>query len=286
MSREGAALLDRHRVVDGVRLACCDCGEGPPVVFVHGTPAHAWIWREVLPAVERAGHRVIAYDLLGYGASERPVARDTAVPAQAELLRALLDELGVDRCALVGHDLGGAIGQLLAVHHPERLTHLVLVDTVSYDSWPSETWQAIIRDHLDRYAAMPTDEFEALLTRQLRMTVADPQRMTGEVLEAYLAPHRSRLGQASFFEHQVRTYDSTPTERVAPALRELAVPTKIVWGADDRWQPVVYAHRLAADVPAAELTVVPDAGHFVTEDAPQRVADEIAGFLGRPDPAG
>lgn len=272
-------LLDRADVVDGVRLAYCDRGEGPPVVFVHGTPAHAVIWRNVLPAVQAAGHRTVAYDLLGYGRSERPVSRDTSVPAQAELLVALLDHLGVDRCVLVGHDIGGAVGQLVAVDHPDRLAGLVLVDTVSYDSWPSETWQEIIRDHLDAYAAMPADEFEALLTRQLAMTVADPQRMTGEVLEVYLAPHRSRLGQASFFEHQVRTYDSAPTQRVASRLSTLALPTKVVWGARDRWQPVSYAHRLATDIPDAELALVQDAGHFVTEDAPERVTHEVTAFL-------
>lgn len=272
-------LLDRSGVVDGVRLAYCDGGTGHPVVFVHGTPAHTVIWRNVLPAVQAAGYRTIAYDLLGYGASERPVARDTGVPAQAQLLTALLDHLDIGRCVLVGHDIGGAVGQLLAVDHPGRLTALVLIDSVSYDSWPSETWQTIIRDHLDAYATMPHDEFQALLTRQLEMTVVDPQHMTGEVLESYLAPHRSPLGQVSFFEHQVRTYESTPTQRVASRLSSLTVPTKIVWGAQDRWQPVSYAHRLAADIPDAQLAVVDGAGHFITEDAPQRVAEEITAFL-------
>lgn len=274
-------VLDEHMVVDGVRLAYRDHGEGPAVVFVHGTPAHAVIWRNVLPAVEAAGYRVIAYDLLGYGASERPVARDTAVPAQAQLLAELLDRLEVGRCAVVGHDIGGAVGQLLAVNRPERLARLALVDTVSYESWPSETWQAVIDGHLGDYAAMGAEDFEALLAGQLTMTVADPEHMTGDVLDAYLAPHRSRVGRVSFFEHQVRTYDSTPTQHAAAALPSLTVPTTIIWGQQDRWQPVSYAHRLAGDIPGAELVVVEGAGHFVMEDAPDRVADEIVAFLSR-----
>lgn len=272
-------VLDDNAVVDGVRLAYRDRGEGPAVVFVHGTPGHAVIWRDVLPTVEAAGYRVIAYDLVGYGASERPVAHDTAVPSQAGLLEGLLARLGVGRCALVGHDIGGAIGQLLAVDRPERLAGLVLVDTVSYDSWPSQTWRTIIDRHLDDYAAMSAEDFEALLTRQLTMTVADPERMTGEVLDAYLAPHRSRLGRVSFFEHQVRTYDSAPTQRAAAALPSLTVPTKIIWGEQDRWQPVSYAHRLAADIPGAELVVVEGGGHFLMEDVPDRVAAEVVDFL-------
>src|SRR5690242_11437065 len=113
-------FLDRHVLVDGVRLAHRDRGTGDPVVLVHGTPSYSHEWRHVVPHVEAAGHRVITYDLLGYGQSERPLDRDTSVAAQTELLVALLDALGVESAALVTHDIGGAIGQRMAVLHPER----------------------------------------------------------------------------------------------------------------------------------------------------------------------
>ena len=73
------SFLDLNVVVDGVRLAYRDRGEGPPVVFVHGTPSYSYEWREVVPEVESAGYRVVTYDLLGYGDSERPLDRDTSV---------------------------------------------------------------------------------------------------------------------------------------------------------------------------------------------------------------
>jgi pimeloyl-ACP methyl ester carboxylesterase len=84
-------ILDRHIVVDGVRVAYTDAGTGPPVVLIHGTPSHAFIWRAVLPGLVQAGYRVLAFDLLGYGQSERPLHRNTSVAAQAVLLTALLD---------------------------------------------------------------------------------------------------------------------------------------------------------------------------------------------------
>lgn len=272
-------LLDREAIVDGVRLAYRDRGSGEPVVFLHGTPSHSFIWREVVPEIERAGHRVVLFDLLGYGRSERPLTRDTSVRGQVDVLQALLQHLGIDRFSLVAHDIGGAIAQLLATAAPERVHRLMLIDTVSYDSWPSDTWQAIIRDHLQNYAAMPADEFEAMLTRQLRMTVANPDRMSGQVLEAYLAPHRSALGRASFFEHQVRHYDSSPTQQVVPALARLTMPVRLLWGAQDTWQPLTYAKRLTADIPGSELVVIDNGGHFLMEDQPQRVRSEILNFL-------
>ena len=271
--------LDRHVLVDGVRLAYRHRGEGEPVVFVHGTPSYSHEWRHVVPEVEAAGHRVITYDLLGYGASERPLARDTSVGAQTELLVGLLDALGIERPSLITHDIGGAIGQRIAVLHPERVRRLMLIDSVSYDSWPSETWQEIIRTRLENYAATPAEDFEEMLGRQLAMTVADPARMRGDELRAYLAPHRTALGRASFFEHQVRHYDSRYTEEITGRLGEIAVPVRILWGEQDRWQPTSYAQRLAADVPHAELVVVPGTGHFLMEDDPERVTREVLDFL-------
>ncbi|WP_184727533.1 alpha/beta fold hydrolase [Saccharopolyspora phatthalungensis] len=268
-------------IVDGARLAYRHTSgrTGEALVFLHGTPSHSHIWRNVLPAVEAAGHAVLAYDLLGYGASERPPNRDTSVTAQAGLLAEALTQRGIQRCTLIAHDIGGAVAQIFATRHPDRIDRLMLIDTVSYDSWPSSTWRQIIRDHLDDYAAMPQADFEAMLTRQLRMTVADPARMSGETLAAYLAPHRTPMGRASFFAHQVRHYNSEPTQRLAPLLKTLTAPTRIVWGAEDRWQPVTFAERLAADIPNAALSVVAGAGHFLMEDNPARVVEEIQTLL-------
>ncbi|MFH8800962.1 alpha/beta fold hydrolase [Streptomyces sp. NPDC017936] len=91
-------------------------------------------------------------------------------------------------------------------------------------------------------------------------------------------------GRVSFFEHQVRHYDSKYTEEISDKLGSLAVPVRTLWGERDRWQPLHYAERLSGDIPGADLVVVPDAGHFLMEDAPRRVAHEIGGFLVTPVP--
>lgn len=274
-------MIDDQLLVDGVRLACRyrAGSSGEVLVFLHGTPSHSFLWRNVVPPLEADGHTVLAHDLLGFGASERPVERDTSVTAQARLLAALLDRVGITRCTLVAHDIGGAIAQIFATRHPDRVDRLMLIDTVSYDSWPSATWRAIIRDHRDSHVGMPQREFEDMLGRQLAMTVADRTRMSGDILDAYLAPYRTPLGRASFFEHQVRHYDSGPTQRVAPLLETLPMPTRILWGELDRWQPLAYGQRLARDIPGAELVTVADAGHFLMEDAPARVVAEIRRLL-------
>ncbi|QHF95305.1 alpha/beta hydrolase [Streptomyces sp. NHF165] len=273
-------FLPSDLIVDGVRLSYRDRGAGEPVVFLHGTPSHSYEWRNVVPHIEEAGHRAITYDLLGYGRSERPVDRDTSVAAQTDLLGGLLDALGIEQAAIVAHDIGGAVGQRFAVAHPERVRRLMIIDTVSYDSWPSATRRKIIEEQLEDHMQLPQEAFDALLARQLRMTVADgAATMAGDVLDAYLAPHRSALGRVSFFEHQMRHYDSRYTEEITGQLASLAMPVRILWGERDQWQPLTYAQQLAEDIPGARLTVVPGAGHFVMEDAPERVTEEVLDFL-------
>lgn len=273
------SILDRHLLVDGVRIAYTDVGVGPPVVLIHGTPSHAFLWRAVLPALVKAGYRVLALDMLGYGQSERPLDQDTSVAAQAVLLDQLLDAWHLADANIVGHDIGGAVALILATTHPEHVSTLTLIDTVSYDSWPSATWRTIIENHLQDYAAMPIAEFRAMMERQLRMTVFHKELMSGTVLEAYLAPLLSDLGKQSFFLHQVQHYDSRYTEAIMPELPGLTMPVQIIWGAADEWQPVQYAHRLQQDIPTANLTIVPHAGHFLMEDAPDQVTKVIRQFL-------
>ncbi|MBT3150152.1 alpha/beta hydrolase [Streptomyces sp. CHD11] len=275
-------LLTSDLVVDGVRLAYRDQGRGMPVIFIHGTPSHSYEWRDVVPHIEADGFRAVTYDLLGYGRSERPVNRDTSVAAQTDLLAHLLDALDIERADIVAHDIGGAVGLRFAVAHPERVRRLLVIDSVSYDSWPSPTWRRIIDEHLDDCMSMSQEAFDDLLTRQLEMTVADGSLMTGGVLEAYLAPHRSALGRASFFEHQVRHYDAKYTEEISDALGGLSVPVRVLWGEEDRWQPLHYARRLSGAIPDADLVTVPGAGHFLMEDAPERVVEEIRTFLSAP----
>lgn len=273
-------MPDRDVVVEGARIAYRDGGDGGrPVVLVHGTPSHSYIWRQVARGLSEAGHRVLVFDLLGYGCSERPLRRDTSVAAQAHILRQLLDFWELGRADVVGHDIGGAIAMILAVANPERFRSLVLIDTVSYDSWPSETWQEIIREHLQEHHRMSLEEFRKMMIGQLRMTIHDKERMNGEVLEAYLEPLSGELGKTSFFAHQVSHYDSRYTQEIADDLKNLAVPVKILWGEEDEWQPISYGRKLASDIPRAELSIVPQAGHFLMEDAPHRVTQELLDFF-------
>lgn len=282
-------LLPDHVVLDGHRIACGrhgadDGGDGDPMVLIHGTPSHSFIWRNVVPALTAAGFRVHLFDLLGFGASERPrdPAVDTSVDAQDAVLTGLMRHWGLERAHIVGHDIGGAVALRFGVFHAEMVRSLTVIDAVSYDSWPSVTWREIIATGLDALIRAPDAAHRERFARQLRMVVHDKSVMAGDVLDTYLDAISGPLGQPSFFQHQVRHYDSRYTAEINDRLAALgaARPVQILWGETDEWQPVDWAHRLAADIPGSALHVIPEAGHFAMEDQPETVAARIAAFAG------
>ncbi|MGB8666178.1 MAG: alpha/beta hydrolase [Serratia inhibens] len=271
-------LLDRHIIVDGHRIAAGVHGAGDPLVLVHGTPAHSIIWRNLLPRLTAAGFQVHLYDLLGFGASERPLSADTSIAAQAELLIGLLDHWQLDTAHVFGHDIGGALSLRAAFSHAERFRSLTIADICSYDSWPSPTWRGI-RDNYRQYAVMDERQHAQTQERQLKMAVFNKSLMEGELLQRYLAPIVGVVGQPAFYQQQVAHYNARYTEDFAQRLLELRLPVQILWGENDEWQPVSYAYRLQADIPDARLQVIPQAGHFLMEDAPEAVAQRLVAFI-------
>lgn len=271
-------------LIDGRRIAVGRMGAGAPVVLIHGTPSFSWIWRNVAPHIAAAGYRVHLFDLLGFGHSERPrdPAVDTSVGVQAPILAALMDHWGLADAHIVAHDIGGAVAQRFGIFHRDRVRTLTLIDTVSFDSWPSPRTREQMRAGLDRLIKAPDAEHRAHFRDWLETAVSDVAGFRDEARDVYLDMIAGPVGQASFFQHQVAHYDPRYTLEIADRLGELgAKPVQIIWGEDDAWQVVDWADKLKAAIPNAELHIVPDAGHFAMEDRPAEIAQLLTGFIGR-----
>jgi len=268
-------LITEQVVVNGHRIASGTLGEGAPVVFLHGTPSSSLIWRNVAPRVAQQGLRAHVFDLLGFGLSERPhdPQVDTSISAQVEVLKAMLDHWGLDRFHLVAHDIGGGIAQRFGVFHPERLISLTLIDTVSYDSYPSPRTRRQMAQGLAALAKAPDGAHRSHFRDWLLGAVHDKDSFAGGPLETYLDHISGWIGQPSLFQHQVRHYDPVHTLEFADRLSELGqLPVQIIWGADDAWQVVDWAHRLHRAIPGSRLNILEECGHFAPEDQPERIA--------------
>ena len=277
-----ATLTDSNLLIGGHRIAWAAVGAGEPVVLIHGTPSSSYIWRNVAPRLAEAGHRVFAFDLLGFGASERPAdpVVDTSVTGQVPVLLSLMDHWGLETSHIVAHDIGGGVAQRIAVFHPERVKSLTLIDTVSMDSWPSKRTREQMRAGLELLIKKSDTEHRAHFRDWLSSAVHNKERFAADALEPYLDLISGPVGQGSLFQHQVAHYDCRHTMEIGPRLAELsALPVQIIWGENDAWQTVDWAHKLQRAIPGSVLYIVPECGHFAMEDQPDRISALLISFL-------
>ena len=281
--RDVHALPGADHIVDGVRLhvVAHGSGDGVPVVLLHGVPTTSYLWRDVQRDLEHH-HRSWAVDLLGMGCSERPAGGRYDLASQAALLIRLIDELGLDRVALVGHDIGGGAALHLAAAAPHRVAALVLVDApIHADEWPVPALRALQAPvagdvQVAALAALPALGRKYLglqLSRGLRSSALDDH-----ALATYAEPLLTGEGLRGMLR-VVRALDPAGAEAALDLVAAKPPPTLVLWAEHDVWHGGAYGRRLAASIPGARYVCVADAGHFLPEDRPERVAEELTAFL-------
>ncbi|HET6403018.1 MAG TPA: alpha/beta hydrolase [Candidatus Thermoplasmatota archaeon] len=254
---------------------------GTPVVFLHGVPTSAYVYREVVRAMHEE-HDCIAFDWPGFGSSEKPKRLDLSHRARMEHLLALLDAMGLPKVHLVVHDIGGPAGLLLAVEHPERVERLVVLNTTVYKSHYRPPLPAlaqlvpIVRDITRPLFQKPTFEFF------FKHGCARPERLRADVLENHWRLASGDGGIRVIFDTWAQIPEGAPSiERIRRDMGRFPGPSLVLFGADDPYLPPPNAERFAKALPNAELQLLPNAGHFVQEDAPEEVADRIMAFLAK-----
>ena len=262
-------MKQRHRTSGG-ELAYVDEGEGPAVVLMHGFPSSSYLWRAFIPALA-ARHRVIAPDLVGFGDSDKPEDASLTVTAQAGYVHELLETLGVQEFAVIGHDTGGGVAQLLALDAGAKA--MVLLDSIAFDVWPIEGVRML-------QETPPEQETAELVGDIVRLTldlgIGKKERMTDELVAAYAAPFRD---EPHAFFRAARGIDGAGLAGREDELAALDIPVFILWGEDDPFLPVEMAHRLNELLDGSALALLPACSHFVVEDAPETIAPLVAEWL-------
>jgi haloalkane dehalogenase len=262
--------------IDGQRMHYVDEGEGAPILLLHGEPTSSFLWRKLIPQLPG---RKVAPDLIGFGRSDKPTELGWySYDRHVESIAALVEELDLTELTLVVHDWGGPIGLRIAAEHPERVARLVILNTgIGGGRAPSETWL--------RFRAVVRELGGALDIGRL-VEAGTSQGLDDEVRETYDAAFptpESKAGALAFPELVPTEADHPNTasmNRVRDALRDWHKPTLVIWGADDAVLPVQYAQGFVDLIPGARGPVlIEGAAHFLQEDKPDEVAEEIRGFL-------
>lgn len=267
--------------VDGQLVNTIELGEGPPIVFVHGLSGSWPNWLEQLPVLARH-HRVIAMDLPGFGHS--PMLSETiTISGYARLLDGLLGVLGVDAATVVGNSMGGFVSAELAIAYPQRVERLVLVSAAGISSYqdPRGMRAAQTLTRLERivaaYTAWVASKSETVARRRglrnatLGLVVRHPGR-----LPAALAAEQIRGAGKPGFLQGLRANIEYPIRERLP---EIACPTLIVWGDEDRVISVRDADVFAKLIPGSRKVVFEKTGHMAMLERPAAFNELLERFV-------
>lgn len=268
----GTPFVPKMVSVNGHRLRVIDTGRGAPVILVHGLAASMYAWRFEIPALVQAGNRVIAFDNLGFGYSDKP-AHGYTNAAYVALLMGLMDSLNVPMAVLVGHSMGGAIVAEAAVAHPDRVTGLVLVDAAGFGvRWPFTLRVArwpVVGAIVDRFRSRGS------AARILRRLYGDPSRITDRDIDQYYAPMRAP-GAGRALRGVLREYRF---DALQSRIDSVVVPTLVIWGSKDPLIPATTGQTIVARLQRGAFVLIPDAGHVLPEEAPVAFNRTLIAFL-------
>ncbi|MCF6179007.1 MAG: alpha/beta fold hydrolase [Geopsychrobacter sp.] len=253
----------------GHRYALLDRGDGDEaVILIHGITTYSFIWRQVLPFL-MTDRRLVAFDLLGCGGSDMPLDVGYSLAEHAERLLLLVQQLGIKRLHLVGHDVGGGIAQIFAVRYPEMVIDLSLINSVAYDYWPVQPITTM-RTPILRHFAMATLDIGAF-GMIVRRGLYHKDRLDPELLELFSAPVRSSIGRKAFL-HFARCLDNRNLTEIADDLCNLKIPVLLLRGEADVYLSEEISLRLKRDIPGCRLLKIPTGGHYIQEDEPEKIA--------------
>ena len=270
---------------DGLRYHYVDEGSGPTLLFVHGNPTWSFAFRNLIKALSPS-YRVLAVDHIGCGFSDKPQNYSYHLAQHVANLERFVTELNLRDITLFAHDWGGAIGMGVATRSPERFSRFVLFNTAAFRSQRIPLRIAVCR--IPGLGAIGVRGLNLFSRAALRMAVARPDRLTPAVRRGYLAPYgnwHDRVAVLRFVEDiplspTHPSYDTlVAIEEGLPKLRDR--PMLFVWGERDWCFTTEFLDEFLRRFPNAESLRLPDAGHYVFEDAIEPIRARVQEFLTR-----
>jgi pimeloyl-ACP methyl ester carboxylesterase len=250
--------------------------QGPAIILLHGIPSSSYLWKDVIDPLAARGYDVVAPDLLGYGDSDKRVDADLSVAAQSRYVIALMEQLGIREAAVVGHDIGGGIAQLMAADEPARVARLVLIDSIVDNNWPVPQIARLKEPVWDQI--MVGLDLRKGFKEGLEKGIASEGTVTDELVEEWVRPFQDQVGRRAYLRAARALHNRDLVAR-SRHIQDIETPTLILWGANDAFLEPQWGEKLAHKLRGASLKVIEPGGHFLPLDRPEAVGDEILSFL-------
>jgi epoxide hydrolase 4 len=281
-----SSFQEGYADVGDVRIHYVEEGHGPLVLLLHGFPEFWYGWRLQIAPLAAAGFRVVAPDLRGYNLSSKPdgVAAYRADRVAADI-RGLIGELGTESALLVGHDWGGSVAWVTAMHHPEVVDRLAILDAAH----PRKLNEALktpgqLRRSWYFFFFQPPAVTESIVRardwRFFRRFLRDAQPpYTSEEMDRYVeawSQPGAATGMINYYRAAVRQSPKSPAAQIRP----IAAPTLVIWGQRDRYLGPMLAEPHREDVPNLDrVERLPNASHWVHHDEHERVTELLIDFF-------
>ena len=260
----------------------------PPLMLLHGFGSSTYSWHEVIDPLGDLSW-ALAFDRPAFGLSDRPQRGEWqstnpySPEGQLRLTLDLMDAFDIDRTVLIGHAAGGALAVKLALDHPDRVAGLVLVDAAILREGGAPAWSRplLFTPQMNRVGPLLMRQFGgASSVTFVEAAWSDPDRIDDETYQAFRRPLRVEGWDRALWEFS-RSSRRLNLQRRLP---EVAVPTLVISGADDRIVPVEQSEEVARAIPGSTLAVFDGCGHVPHEECPARFIEVVQGWLADQEP--
>lgn len=274
------------RTINGFRMHYVDEGKGEPIVCLHGEPTWGYLYRKFIPPLSKT-NRVIVPDHMGFGKSDVPQDKPYTLAQHIDNLTKLLLDLDLKDITLVGQDWGGPIMFGFAVNHPNRVKRLVIMNTgIGVFPEGTPTW---VSDMVNKGSFESTlGNLSKYLPRLLAGGISKTTKITDTMIRAYTAPFPDKASckGAMAFPLDIPVGRKHPSAPVMYSIFEKRTLLRdkrkvVIWGLQDPVFPRLILDWWLKDNPGIQVHELPEASHFLQEDAPEKIVKIIQAFCAK-----
>jgi pimeloyl-ACP methyl ester carboxylesterase len=268
VTKEIKMIIKKKMSLNDLKISYVDEGlkTDPPVLLIHGVPESSMLWKHLIPEIVSQGFRAIAPDLPGFGQSDR-FKTESTWECYVNFISNFIEELELEKIHLIVHDWGGLIGLRWACDHVEKIASLIISDTSFI---PGYTWHPMAKKW--RTPGVGEKVMDAMVDKQLWFTNMKKEVPSVEeaILEDFYYIYHTEESRKVILD----LYRSANLELLEPyqKLSKIQSPVTILWGENDPYIHVEFAYKTRdQQFSQAAVHVIPDAGHFIHIEAPQKV---------------
>jgi haloalkane dehalogenase len=286
---EYVETMDSFQSLNG-SIRYLDKGNGPAILLVHGIPTSSWMYKDLSNTLINKGFRVIAPDMLGFGASDRPNLNDyTEVSVydfdkQASVLVDLMEYLNISEWSMVLHDMGSLVGYEILKQKSEKIIKIIMLDSIVYPETFVKIPSFSLESGLDRFklSLIESKLISPLIIKSTLFKGSPNYEWTDEEIAGYVYPYYSVVGGKFAYTHffGILNQIQNKLQEYRQLFTKNNTPLFVIWGSDDPFLDGKTTIDMLGKESLSNLsTEIIPAGHFIAVESPETLADLIYNFI-------